>query len=259
MSAYSEKFFAYISRGVLESAGVIVPLLRKSLTIGSVLDVGCGQGAWLKVWKEHGVGDYLGIDGGYVTQLFVEEDMFLVRDLKDRFSLDLKFDLVQSLEVAEHLPEESATGFVESLVKHGNIVFFSAAPRGQGGHSHINEQEYDYWKRLFEDVNYVALDYVRPMIIDNKNVKEWYRYNSFLFVSKEIVDSLPAELQDAVVFEGESLRDVSPFLVKMRKRLVRLFPSWLQTGVSRIIEYIVITLAKSDGASPGAPRPGAPT
>ena len=48
MYEYESGFFDYVNVGSLRSAGALVPILRESLTIGSVLDLGCGQGAWLK-------------------------------------------------------------------------------------------------------------------------------------------------------------------------------------------------------------------
>ncbi|MDP6884692.1 MAG: hypothetical protein QF830_11185, partial [Rhodospirillales bacterium] len=43
-----------------------------------------------------------------------------------------------SLEVAEHLPPDAAETFVATLVAHGRLVLFSAAPPGQGGLNHVN-------------------------------------------------------------------------------------------------------------------------
>ena len=56
------------------------------------------------------------------------------------------FDLVVSLEVAEHLPKECADIFVDSLVRLGPIILFSAAIPQAGGTCHINEQWPEYWR-----------------------------------------------------------------------------------------------------------------
>ena len=84
--------------------------------VQSVLDVGCGAGAWLTVWKSLGA-ETLGLDGNYVRpeQLLISPGEFSAVDLSASFSLDRRFDLAQSLEVAEHLPASSG-GFVDSLV-----------------------------------------------------------------------------------------------------------------------------------------------
>ncbi|SMF34154.1 hypothetical protein SAMN06295933_2960 [Desulfovibrio gilichinskyi] len=46
MHIYREKFFDYIESGSLASAEAIVPILVKTLKPKSILDVGCGRGAW---------------------------------------------------------------------------------------------------------------------------------------------------------------------------------------------------------------------
>ena len=114
MPTYDNKFFKYVNSGAIDSAKEILPMLLKAIPIKSVLDVGCGQGAWLSVWKKLGVTDISGIDGGYVERnnLLIDQEDFNSYDLSNGFNLNRRFDLVQSLEVAEHLPESSAKGFV---------------------------------------------------------------------------------------------------------------------------------------------------
>ena len=53
------------------------------------------------------------------------------------------------MEVAEHLPREKASVFIDTLTKHSGIVLFSAAVPGQGGTYHVNEQWPKYWNELF--------------------------------------------------------------------------------------------------------------
>ena len=139
--SYDQRFFDWVNFTGARSARQVIPLLIEHIRPTSVLDVGCGQGAWLAVWRELGVTDVTGVDGDYLVQddLLIPRNDFLARDLTERFSLDRHFDLVQSLEVAEHLRPEASATFVDSLCAHGDIVAFSAAQPGQGGEGHINE------------------------------------------------------------------------------------------------------------------------
>ena len=66
MFEYDETFFKVLGEDALRSGRVVVSLLRRYLSIESVLDVGCGQGGWLRVWQTQGVDDVFGIDGPYV-------------------------------------------------------------------------------------------------------------------------------------------------------------------------------------------------
>ena len=94
----------------------VVPLVMELVKPQSVLDVGCGIGNWLKVFEEQGIGDYKGVDGSYLDKnlLKIPIHNFEARDLQQSFSLGRKFDLVVSLEVAEHLDERYADQFVHS-------------------------------------------------------------------------------------------------------------------------------------------------
>lgn len=93
----------------------MVPLVLQLLPVRSVVDVGCGDGSWLSVFRKLGVTDILGVDGEYVDQdiLQIPQDCFQALDLTKPFRLQRAFDLAISLEVAEHLPPDCAPAFVE--------------------------------------------------------------------------------------------------------------------------------------------------
>lgn len=60
-------------------------------------------------------------------------------------------DIAMCLEVGEHLPPELGDRLVGLLGELSSTVVFSAAPPGQGGVAHINEQPKEYWITRFED------------------------------------------------------------------------------------------------------------
>src|SRR5258708_38571827 len=99
--------------GSRRSASVIVPLGVDLVKPGRVIDVGCGTGAWLATFQEHGVRDILGLEFSEVSGDLTDLDRSEIRivDASQPFQLEREFDLVVSVEVAEHLPEESAAGF----------------------------------------------------------------------------------------------------------------------------------------------------
>ena len=78
---YNDAFFKYLNSGSSKSAELIIPLILDQLSIQSVLDVGCGQGAWLSIWKKYGVKNIFGIDGNYVNNLLIDEQYFLPHNL----------------------------------------------------------------------------------------------------------------------------------------------------------------------------------
>ncbi|MEM8613038.1 MAG: methyltransferase domain-containing protein [Cyanobacteria bacterium P01_H01_bin.105] len=191
---YETDFFEALRQGARQSAEVIVPLVVDWLRPSRVVDLGCGDGTWLAVFQACGVQDIVGIDGRYVDPdiLQIATDYFVPRDLSQPVSLERVFDLAISLEVAEHLPAASASGFIASLVKLSNVVLFSAAIPHQGGKHHINEQWPSYWATLFQAHGYVAVDALREKIWEHPAVEPWYAQNCLLFVRSDRLTDYPA-------------------------------------------------------------------
>jgi SAM-dependent methyltransferase len=190
---YDRDYYDRFRPGARRSAQAVVPLIVELLGPRSVVDVGCGTGTWLKVFEEHGVGDFCGVDGDYLreTPLEIPADRFIAADLRCGVSLDRRFDLAVSLEVAEHLPEESADDFVQGLTRLAPAVMFSAAIPHQGGLGHVNEQWPEYWRDLFGLRKFVTVDCVRPKIWEDPGVRLWYVQNTLLFVEQAHLDSYP--------------------------------------------------------------------
>lgn len=170
----------------------VVPFVMELVRPKSILDIGCGTGTWLKVFEEKGITDYLGVDGEYVdrTMLKIPIDKFLPHELQNSFSLGRRFDLVISLEVAEHLSERYADVFVHSLAEHGDTILFSAAIPGQDGQNHLNEQWPEYWEKKFLNHGFYFHDVLRPKIWKNDKIDFWYRQNIFLLKKEKPVKGL---------------------------------------------------------------------
>lgn len=251
MYEYDEQFYRYINEGSARSARHVLPVLLNTLPaeLESVLDVGCGAGAWLSVWKSLGL-RVTGLDGDYVQpgQLLVAQDEFEAADLRREFDLGRRFSLAQSLEVAEHLPASSAPGFVASLCRHADMVLFSAAPPGQGGENHINEQPYDYWRALFHAQGYSPYDVVRPALLQEQAVMPWYRYNTLLYVKDDSPAILLQALELFALPSGQPIPDLSPPAYRLRKQLVRLLPRAASTAVARVKKSLHVARARRAGS-----------
>ena len=185
---YDDKFYDEQRSGSLLAAKTILPLIFQIYTPNSVIDVGCGIGTWLAAFKELVQNArVLGLDGEYNKgRLLIAADEFIGCNLEDPLpSFSSKFDLVISLEVAEHLSSERAFSFVKELTELGDIVLFSAACPGQGGKNHVNEQWHEYWIKLFEEEKFFTVDWIRPQIMNYLDIPAHYRSNILLFVCKE--------------------------------------------------------------------------
>lgn len=172
------------------SARLILSLLFERFRPGSVLDVGCGIGTWLAMTGEMGVVDQLGLEGEWLDRKLLQVPQQQIRsiDLESEFDLERRFDLVISLEVAEHLSAQAADRFIGSLTRHADVVLFSAAIPFQGGHHHVNEQFPEYWQALFDKRGYVAVDFIRPQIWYCNDVLLWLRQNILIFTKERLTE-----------------------------------------------------------------------
>lgn len=235
MYEYGREFYGYLASFALESARRVVGELSSVLPLCSVVDFGCGQGAWLRAWSETGT-SVVGVDGPYVdrNRLMIDESHFRAADLAEPIDLGQQFDLVQSLEVAEHLPARHASGFIETLVSHGPLVLFSAAVPGQGGENHLNEQPLSYWRMLFRQRGYLPVDYLRPLIAEDAAIQPWYRYNMLLYAREERITSLPEPVRACVVSDADPLPDHRPLRYRLRQAIVRQLPGAAVNRISRL-------------------------
>lgn len=228
---YSSEFYEYINAGSRRSARVFIPLLHGALPIDSLLDVGAGVGAWASEWLASGVADIVAVDGSYVPKdaLLIPADKFVPHDLSTPLRLPRRFDLVQSLEVAEHLAEADADCLVDTLAAHGDVILFSAAAPGQGGEHHVNEQPLDYWRQKFAARGYLAYDWLRPQLAENADVQRWYRYNSIIYANAAGKKRLAEDVLAACVANDQPMRDYGSISWRLRRAVITCMPIWLVT------------------------------
>ncbi|MEM9168281.1 MAG: class I SAM-dependent methyltransferase [Pseudomonadota bacterium] len=229
---YDAAFYANQMAGSLASAEITLRKLAPLMPdVRSVLDVGCGAGGWLKAAAVvFGGADVHGVDhpGAANGQTYLNPAEFSGVDLAQAFDLHRRFDLVISLEVAEHIAPERADVFVDNLTTHGPLVLFSAAAPRQGGTGHVNERWPSYWTEKFAAQGFRRHDVVRPLIWDEDAVASWYKQNAMLYV-REDVDEFGADVDDwggrALVHPGQWMRATEPWGRKIARALTGRKPS----------------------------------
>jgi SAM-dependent methyltransferase len=218
-SVYDAKFFAKQVEQSLRSARVVTQIISRLFGPRSVLDVGCGMGAWLRAFNETGIDNICGFDGDYVDRknLLIPDSKFISKDLDKPFDVLDCYDLAMCLEVAEHLSDSAGARLVHTLTQAAPLVLFSAAVPGQGGSHHINEQWPSYWRSLFAVEGFKLFDPIRPLIRQDSSVQWWYRQNLFVFASSQSIGTFP-QLGEEVT-KGEEMEWIHISLVKKQRDL----------------------------------------
>jgi SAM-dependent methyltransferase len=258
-AAYHKLYFEWLNHSGRRSAIALLPLVNEQVRPCNVLDVGCGHGSWLVVWSELGVVDWLGLDGYHVDRnaLLIPPGRFRAVDLSKPFSIGRRFDLVQSLEVAEHLPVDSAEEFVRCLCAHGDVVLFSAARPGQGGERHLNERPPSYWAGLFSAHGYAPFDCIRPYVIDNKAIAPWYRFNTVLYANAAGASRLGPLLGGKRVDRAVDLDRAGDFWWHLRCTALQLLPQSVVAFLLRL-RYRQVVACSAKGRPTECPSGGVP-
>ena len=64
-----------------------------------------------------------------------------------------KYDLLITIEVAEHLYEEDASKFIENICRYSDKIIFSSTPDDIYEKTHFNVQQAEYWAKDLHKIN----------------------------------------------------------------------------------------------------------
>lgn len=183
----SEYYDRDVEGAAIRSRATIAHSILEEFNAKNVIDVGCGTGALLEELRNRGC-EVFGLeysDAGleYCRKRRLDVMKF---DLTGNVFDDKRtFDVAVSMEVAEHLPETASGKFVGLLTRLSPIVVFTAAPPGQGGVDHINEQPPSYWidkfrQRGFDHVEEISQRW-REAWKNAGDVESFYHRNLMIF------------------------------------------------------------------------------
>ncbi len=188
---YNDAFFNIADQEfvLLDSAIIFAEIINNFYHPKSVVDIGCGIGLYLRELNKLGIAIF-GVDGSPAAgrNLVIDKSRFLVQDATKDFFLPQKFDCVICFEVAEHIPTNASRVLVHNITKMSNLVFFTGAPPGQGGHDHINEQSAEFWIALFNAKGYRWLEEDTKKlkkILSERGVVFWLANNLLVFKKDE--------------------------------------------------------------------------
>lgn len=155
----------------------------------SVLDLGCGMGNYLKCFATKGC-NVVGIEGSSAGIGRVHQSVLAIQhDLRKTLIINQTFDLVMSVEVAEHIPKKYSKNLVASICRHARgLVVFTAAPPGIPGDDHINCQDRNFWDRLFAEHGF-TFDAEKSAELaqhaSQEGTAEWFQKWAFVYVAQK--------------------------------------------------------------------------
>jgi SAM-dependent methyltransferase len=250
---YSKEFYQSVDNRASETAKVIFRELRNYLSVTTMVDAGCGSGAWARTAIDEGLTQAFGVDLSSSLDLIKKNKSFekiladgnlilIERDfVKDSVSGLPVAELAICLEVAEHLPPEIGASLITRLTEASNFVIFSAAQPGQGGTYHINERPIEFWVEEFAKYNFEPFDPFREILRKSENVPRFYALNMLLFVSKGSINTDKRvldkhALNNARVVRNDQL-DKRTLIEKMRYALIKKLPVKFVTALSKRFKY----------------------
>lgn len=148
----------------------------------SVLDIGCGSGAYLKYFVAGGTRSIRGIDSTDRKFSHLEPDEYTRADLEKPLDLHGSFELVICTGVIQGIPDHSERMFVDGVTGYASkrIVFSGVCP-GQIGSMHAKSQAITHWVDLFESFGWY------PCLFDSLALRSlstlpWFRAGLVVFV-----------------------------------------------------------------------------
>ena len=184
---YDDVFFNEANELKLLSAGKVAEIIDRHFNCRSVFDIGCGGGIYIKELKKMGK-DVSGCDLSLAGVESSRRELPVFRaDVTKPIRFDKKYDLVICFEVGEHINKKYSRQLVKNCVGGADTVLFTAAPKGQGGIGHINEQPYDFWIGLFAEEGFKYKAKLSEKIkaeMKKEDVVPWISEN-FMCFSKE--------------------------------------------------------------------------
>lgn len=186
---YDQNFFDHANQLKVQTARQVIRIINSFFDFETVFDIGCGMGLYINEFYKIGK-NVLGCDfSNDAIKMSSTEFLVFKADVSKQIILNQKFDLVMCFEVAEHIHKNYSKQLVINCTEYTDRVIFTAAPIGQGGVGHINEQPFEFWINLFKKRNFMYNQTLSVKIqkkLKEENVVEWLS-NNFMCFEKIIV------------------------------------------------------------------------
>lgn len=213
------------------------PVLKEALVkvfsdVKTIIDIGCGNGEYTKHFIQHGF-ECSGYDGCPITPE-ITNGVCKVQDFSVPVNLGT-FDLVLSLEVGEHVPQQYEQIFIDNLVSHSTkYICISWGVEGQPGIGHVNCRNNDYIIEEMSKRDY-EFDLKKSAILRKYSTFPWFENTVMVFYKVQRKSALS-------IFEGYEKSLVSVVLTACGRLdlLRRTIDSFNKYNTFPINQFIIV-------------------
>jgi len=255
---YNEEYYkhncgpvAYDNKNTIDFFQRAAENIIQNFNPDTVLDVGCAMGHLVNALRERGVNAYgIDISEYAISRVQTEIKSYCkVFSVLDGLPCDFprKYDLLVTIEVAEHLYEEEGDVYIENICKYSDRIIFSSTPYDIFEKTHYNVQQPEYWGKRFakngffqnlsekpsyilpqsmlfyktEDTERVVEDYERNIRMLNQDLAKLQNDFSVLSIDRGVAQ----EIMDSQAQRLEQLRTDHELLQKDRAKAQEIMDS----------------------------------
>ncbi|XP_045178406.2 uncharacterized protein LOC123538394 isoform X3 [Mercenaria mercenaria] len=164
----------------------LVPVLANFFRDKYVASFGDGPGRYKQLLLDTGLlKGYDAYDGAPFSEKTSKGRVRYLDLTLPQYGLPL-YDWIMSLEVAEHIPQEFESIYLDNIVRHAKEgVILSWAKPGQGGFSHVNTRPFEYVKDAFEKLGFEH-DPENSAKLKKAASLEWLQWNTNVYRRKDM-------------------------------------------------------------------------
>jgi glycosyltransferase involved in cell wall biosynthesis len=212
--------------------------------VRSVLDIGCGIGTNLSWFHEYGF-DVIGVEGhpNAIVESLLPDKVVQHDFSKGPWAPENEYDLCICTEFAEHVEAEFEENWMVAVDKC-KYVLLAAAPPGQGGYHHVNEQTDEYWLERFESHGFIQNREVTSQLraTCSRKPAPWGRNTIMFFMREEpgdltgnVIGPVAGQTADHHPLGGQDIRELIDQNRELKQRVNDLYASlsWKITAPCR--------------------------